>query len=563
MTFAKLSGSLLESDSRPARVPEHQPVPAPPPVEEPVVPTVDARDILERLAGLAEAAPCYDSLWEFIRTGDEEGVARVVAELVRAGRSVSEISEVVESLSKLIGSARPASSEHLAGELPRLGEAPELAESPPHRDPDEMHDGEAVRADEDVQPQERDGPVVAWWATDPEPEPEPEPGIDTSPHVEYDDAIWRQPTEGAAEPVIAADAESCFDSERIWGLVAAVPSGKPARRPFSARAYVGAAMAAVLAIAGAGAFLISQPAVKQVGAATAATADTGAKLAANLAAPRTGGATPPAADSAVTPPVEATKIAPVPRPVPAAPGPLAAPLASASPSAVPPEKKKAETAPVAVQNTTPAATVSAPAAATPASLAVSAGAGGDRPQSKPSAAETDAIVKAVSVAPIQPDQSAPAASMPAPTAAPTPPDRVTSDRVEASAVVASLEPPKNSPAAIVASTSAAPISAPVSAPVEPKEPPAMPVDTAPLLERGDRLFGTGEVASARLFYERAAEAGDGQAALRLGETYDPAFLERAHLRVQGDRNLAMFWYGRARELGAGEAEILLRGVQSK
>lgn len=91
----------------------------------------------------------------------------------------------------------------------------------------------------------------------------------------------------------------------------------------------------------------------------------------------------------------------------------------------------------------------------------------------------------------------------------------------------------------------------------------MPVDTAPLLERGDRLFGTGDVASARLFYERAADAGNSQAALRLGETYDPAFLQRAQLRLAGDRGLAIFWYGRARELGADEADILLKGMQSR
>ena len=50
-----------------------------------------------------------------------------------------------------------------------------------------------------------------------------------------------------------------------------------------------------------------------------------------------------------------------------------------------------------------------------------------------------------------------------------------------------------------------------------------------LLERGDSLIAKGDVASARLFYERAAEGGEGQAALRLGESYDPAFLARVHL----------------------------------
>ena len=88
-------------------------------------------------------------------------------------------------------------------------------------------------------------------------------------------------------------------------------------------------------------------------------------------------------------------------------------------------------------------------------------------------------------------------------------------------------------------------------------------DVSLLLNRGDSLLGKGDIASGRLFYQRAAEAGNGQAALRLGNTYDPAFLERAQLRVHGDGALALFWYQRARELGAGEAEILLKGAQTQ
>ena len=55
-----------------------------------------------------------------------------------------------------------------------------------------------------------------------------------------------------------------------------------------------------------------------------------------------------------------------------------------------------------------------------------------------------------------------------------------------------------------------------------------------LVARGDALFSTGDLAAARTFYERAADIGEAQAALRLGETYDPVFLDRAHLRG-GDR----------------------------
>jgi len=83
-----------------------------------------------------------------------------------------------------------------------------------------------------------------------------------------------------------------------------------------------------------------------------------------------------------------------------------------------------------------------------------------------------------------------------------------------------------------------------------------------LLARGDSLFGTGDLASARLFYERAATAGSGEAALRLGESYDSHFLERTHLRgARGDTTAAILWYTRARDLGVGEATILLDGLR--
>jgi hypothetical protein len=40
--------------------------------------------------------------------------------------------------------------------------------------------------------------------------------------------------------------------------------------------------------------------------------------------------------------------------------------------------------------------------------------------------------------------------------------------------------------------------------------------------------------------------GNGEAALRLGETYDANFLQWAKLAVQGDPAAAVFWYHRAR-----------------
>jgi hypothetical protein len=104
-----------------------------------------------------------------------------------------------------------------------------------------------------------------------------------------------------------------------------------------------------------------------------------------------------------------------------------------------------------------------------------------------------------------------------------------------------------------------------SAPVIPPADATLSVaEISVLLARGDKSLSSGDVASARLYYGRAANAGDGQAALRLGETFDPVFLEHAHLRsARGDLAAALSWYRRARDMGAAEAEILLNSLEAK
>jgi class 3 adenylate cyclase len=109
---------------------------------------------------------------------------------------------------------------------------------------------------------------------------------------------------------------------------------------------------------------------------------------------------------------------------------------------------------------------------------------------------------------------------------------------------------------------------PPNAPPPPAPPAASPhlstEEIAEFLARGDALLRTGDVASARLFYERAAVAGDGQAALRMGATFDPAFLDRAPLRAaRGDPAEARVWYRRARDLGEGEAERRLKSLATR
>jgi hypothetical protein len=72
-----------------------------------------------------------------------------------------------------------------------------------------------------------------------------------------------------------------------------------------------------------------------------------------------------------------------------------------------------------------------------------------------------------------------------------------------------------------------------------------------LLSHGRDLERVGYFAGARLFFERAAEAGSAEGARALGETYDPVEFQK--LRVHGmtpDPALARKWYDRARALEA-------------
>jgi hypothetical protein len=94
-------------------------------------------------------------------------------------------------------------------------------------------------------------------------------------------------------------------------------------------------------------------------------------------------------------------------------------------------------------------------------------------------------------------------------------------------------------------------------------PPLPPIDTGVLLARGDQSLSSSDIASARIYYARAAMAGDGRGALRMGMTFDPVFLARLRLRgIQADAAQATAWYRRASALGNSEGELLQRELSS-
>jgi len=75
-----------------------------------------------------------------------------------------------------------------------------------------------------------------------------------------------------------------------------------------------------------------------------------------------------------------------------------------------------------------------------------------------------------------------------------------------------------------------------------------------LVKRGVELLRIGDFAAARLLLRPAAEAGDVEAALLLGATYDPAAVsDFGALGLAPDPNVARAWYQRAMEAGSVEA----------
>ena len=131
-----------------------------------------------------------------------------------------------------------------------------------------------------------------------------------------------------------------------------------------------------------------------------------------------------------------------------------------------------------------------------------------------------------------------------------------SDRVSASKPADTSVVPANAPVSAPNSTAATALAPPISGLSE--------AELTELLHHGDALLRTGDISSARLFYERAADAGDGRAAVRLGATFDPEFLGRLGLgKLQADPAEAGLWYSRARDLGEVDAKRRLNSLETR
>ncbi len=87
-------------------------------------------------------------------------------------------------------------------------------------------------------------------------------------------------------------------------------------------------------------------------------------------------------------------------------------------------------------------------------------------------------------------------------------------------------------------------------------------ELAALLRRGEDFITSGDIASARLVLQRAAEAGNAHAALTLAATFDPNLLAKLGLDFRADVVKARFWYERAEQLGSTEAQRRLEQLAS-
>ena len=135
------------------------------------------------------------------------------------------------------------------------------------------------------------------------------------------------------------------------------------------------------------------------------------------------------------------------------------------------------------------------------------------------------------------------------------------DRATGSAVVA-LD--RMAPPVTAAIQQAAKPSTPPPAVAQASIPHLSRAEIGALLAQGNGAFRKGDIAAARLLFQRAVDAGEGRAALGMGATYDPAFLRLSPLRIlYADPAEAREWYLHALVLGAAGAERRLINLQAR
>jgi hypothetical protein len=149
----------------------------------------------------------------------------------------------------------------------------------------------------------------------------------------------------------------------------------------------------------------------------------------------------------------------------------------------------------------------------------------------------------------------------APPRAAAPPPAASAVAVPPAARVAAV-PPAASPAVPPPAAVAPPV-APLAASPPPQADVVRNLDPKEILvlvKRGQELLASGDILSARLLLQRAAEARDARAALLLGTTYDPALLKQSGANGLADVAQARNWYQKARQWGEPDAQRQLEAL---
>ena len=143
---------------------------------------------------------------------------------------------------------------------------------------------------------------------------------------------------------------------------------------------------------------------------------------------------------------------------------------------------------------------------------------------------------------------------PQPAVAPQPPSRGSQPPASKQSAIQPPQPARVPEREPVARLQSAP---PAVAAPSPARPPTRTLgsdDIALLIKQGEQFIASGDVVTARIVFLRAAEAGDPNAAVALGATYDPTVLARLGVvGMAADVEKARSWYQKAESLGSPEA----------
>ncbi len=91
-----------------------------------------------------------------------------------------------------------------------------------------------------------------------------------------------------------------------------------------------------------------------------------------------------------------------------------------------------------------------------------------------------------------------------------------------------------------------------------------PAEIELLMQQGEQFIAAGDLVTARIVFQRAAQAHDATAALALAATYDPIVLSKLGVvGMNADVEKARTWYQKAESLGSTDAARRLRALANR